>query len=479
MNKKANLVSNAFYSGIANASSVFLLVVMVFVGRYLGAEEFGKFNFSMAIVTTASLLSDFGVTTLVKRTVARNPEQAESYFGNLVSLKVILSLLAILVSMVAVFLLRKEPDVRFAVFVLALAASLKALKMVPVTFFQALERFDLFALSSAVHNAGLFLFGAIALWCGANLTTFVCVFAIFKAVDTAVTYALSYKTIGRAAPRYDFSFMRRLQVEALPFGFYVLIIEVYSYMDTILLSVMRSDVEVGWYNGAFKIFEGLAVFPLILSQAMSPRLSRLYKTDVSAHQILAARTVKFGAMAAGLIVVSGIVVGRDLVLFLFGSAYGESIPVLEILLVAFLFVYLNFIFQMILITIDRQWVMPWMGLGGIGTVILACVLLIPKYGHLGAAFALLASEFVLFLIGFYFLYRFYFHSWFLQSATKPFLSGILILGVFSIFHVEKQFAHVFIVVPSYLLLLFLLHSFDQEELSYLHRIFTPDRFKSG
>ena len=233
------------------------------------------------------------------------------------------------------------------------------------------------------------------------------------------------------------------------------------------------------YIGAYKIFEGLSVFPLILSQAMSPQLSRLSKTDVKAHQALAARAIKFGTMAAVLVLLSGITVGKDVVLFLFGPAYVESIPVLDILLFTFLFVFLNMIFQMILITIDCQRVMPWMGLAGFGTIILACFLLIPIYGHLGAAIAFLASEFVLFIVGFFFLYRFCFQSWFLWPSAKPIFSGLLILGLFSIFHVEKQFAHVFLIVPSYLLLLFLFRSFDEEELGFVRRIFTMDRFKSG
>jgi O-antigen/teichoic acid export membrane protein len=479
LTKKVNLLSNTFYSGIGNASSIFLLLVLVFAGRLLGAAEFGKFTFSLALVTTVSLLSDFGVSTLVQRTVARNPERAESHFGNLLTLKVILSLLAILISMALVFLLKPELDVRITVFVLALAAALKSLKMVPITFFQALGRFDLFALSYVFHNFGFFVFGTLALWRGASLITFVCVFVVFKSVDTAISYVLAHKSIGRTAPRFDFSFMKRLQIEALPLGVYVLINEIYSYMDTILLSVLRSDAEVGWYNGAYKIFEGLSVFPLILSQAMFPQLSRLHKTDESAHRTLAARTLKFGAMAAGLVAVSGIVVGRDLVLFLFGTAYNESIPVLEILLVTFLFVFLNMIFQMILITIDRQRAMPWMGLAGFGTIVLAGFLLIPHYGHLGAAFAYLASEFVLFLIGFFYLYRFCFQSWFLWAAAKPLIAGLLILGAFPILHVEKQFAHVFLVVPTYMFLLFLLHSFDKEDLGSLRRIFNADRFKAG
>ena len=260
-----------------------------------------------------------------------------------------------------------------------------------------------------------------------------CIFAAFKAVDTAISYGLANRVIGKTAPKFDFFFMKRLQIEALPLGIYVLINEVYSYTDTILLSVMRSDIEVGWYNGAYKIFEGLAVFPLILYQAMSPQLSRLYKTDVTNHQALAARTIKIGAMAAVLVVLSGIVAGRDLILFLFGPSYTESVPALEILLVTFFFVFLNMVFQMILITIDRQQAMPWMGLAGFGTIILASLILIPKYGHLGAAYAFLASECVLFLTGFLFLHRYCFRSWFLRSATKPLLAGFLILGTFSVF----------------------------------------------
>jgi O-antigen/teichoic acid export membrane protein len=121
--KKVNLLSNAVYSGIANTSSIFLLLVLVFAGRFLGAGEFGKFTFALALVTTVSLLSDFGVTTLVQRTVARNPEQAEPHFGNLTTLKIILSLLAILISTGAVCIIRPERDVRFIVFVLALASA--------------------------------------------------------------------------------------------------------------------------------------------------------------------------------------------------------------------------------------------------------------------------------------------------------------------------------------------------------------------
>jgi len=476
---KVNLLSNTLYSGIANASSIFLLLVLVFAGRFLGVGEFGKFTFALALVTTVSLLSDFGVTTLVKRTVARYPEQADHHFGNLITLKVILSSLAVLISIGAVFLIRPERDVRFVVCVLSLGAALKSLKMVPITFFQALERFDLYAFSYVFHNFGFFLFGTIALWYGANLATFVCLFAAFKALDTAISYFLARRVIGKTSPGFDFNFMKRLQIEALPLGMYVLVNEIYSYADTILLSVMRSDVEVGWYNGAYKIFEGLSVFPLILSQAMSPQLSRLHKTEVVAHKALAARTIKFGAIGAVLVLLSLITIGKDLILLLFGPAYMESIPVLDILLFTFFFVFLNMIFQMILITIDRQNVMPWMGLAGFGTIIIACFLLIPLYGHLGAAMAFLASECILFCVGIFYLYRFCFKSWFLWPATKPILSGILILGAFSVFHVEMQFTHVFVIVPSYLILLYLIHSFDEDELGFLRRIIAPDRFKQG
>ena len=479
MTRRVDLLSNTFYSGIANASGIFLLLVLVLAGRFLGAGDFGIFTFSLALVTTVSLLSDFGVSTLVQRTVARSPELAESHFGNLTTLKVLLSVLAILISTGAVFLLKPEADVRMVVVILAVAAALKSLKTVPITFFQALDRFDLYALSYFLHNFGFFVVGTIALWRGASLVAFVCIFAAFKTVDTAFSYVLARRTVARTAPRFDFSFMRRLQIEALPLGIYVLINEVYSYADTILLSMLRSNVEVGWYNGAYKIFEGLAVFPLILCQAMSPQLSRLFKTDLSGHRALAVRTIKFGVMAAGLVVLSGIVAGRDLVLFLFGAAYEPSVPALKVLLVTFLFVFLNMIFQMLLITIDRQGAMPWMGLGGFGTVIVASLVLIPRYGHLGAAFAFLASELVLFVIGFFFLYRFCFGSWFLRGIGKPLLSGLLILAVFAVLHVKIRFAHLFLVVPSYLLLLFLLHSFDQEELGVLRRFFLPDRSKSG
>jgi PST family polysaccharide transporter len=438
-------------------------------------EEFGKFTFALALAAGLSLISDFGLSEITKRSVAREPGSAEIYFGNVLSWKILLSLAAILLSVGTILVLKRETDIRLAVLILAVAAMLKSLKYVPLIFFQALERFDLFALFQITHNLGLLVFGAMALNSGAGLIGFVLVFAAYRLVDCLVTYAVAGTKVLRIMPKFDTGFIRRLQVEALPVGASSFLIGLYWFVGTILLSMMRTDIEVGWYNAALKIFEGLSIFPLMLRQAVSPQMARLFKSDPAEHMVLTRRVLKITVMAAGLIAVCGVVLSEELIHLLFGGEFVGAVLPLQVLFAGYVFLFLNIMVKMIFISIDRQNVLAVLGLFGLTALIGLNVLLIPAYGHVGAALALTLGETTMLAAGYVYLRKTNLNASLLTMSAKPALAGGLLAAFLLGFGVKVQVVHLLFIVPVYATLLLLFRAFDDEELDTIRRVLLLDR----
>ena len=60
--------------GGEGATKVLAAVYQILLARYLGAQAFGEFSFALALMAILGIVSDFGLSTLVTRAVARRAE---------------------------------------------------------------------------------------------------------------------------------------------------------------------------------------------------------------------------------------------------------------------------------------------------------------------------------------------------------------------------------------------------------------------
>jgi len=72
---------------------------------------------------------------------------------------------------------------------------------------------------------------------------------------------------------------RDIQSAALPLGFFMIALNTYTYIDTVILGLMRTDTEIGWYAASYSVYEGLTYAPSILAAVLTPRLSYLFGHD--------------------------------------------------------------------------------------------------------------------------------------------------------------------------------------------------------
>jgi len=468
---KVSLAKNTFYSAIASLSSLFLFVLLIIAGRYLGSIDYGIFTFALAFTFIFEIFTDFGLRGLSQRTVARDKRLSVKYFGNILVWKLVLSAIIFIVLALSINVLKSSPKTRFAVYILGFATILKSFKWTCRSFFRAFERFDLDSLTMCIERLALLVVGVVVLLRGGGLISFASVFVIIRVFDLILTFAILNWKVVKIVPQFDINFLKKLQIEALPFGFFSIIIVLYSYVDTVMLSFICTDADVGWYNAAYKIYEGLTVFPSIICGVLYPRLSQLFISNKKVHSVLSLRASKYLFIISFPILICGIILSNNIINILFGKEFQNSVIALQILLLGIVFVFQIWLFQTLLNSIDKQKSVMYIGLTGLIINIILNLLLIPRYSFKGAATTTVLSELVVFTIYYFYLYKFYHKFSLLKSSLKPFFASLIVGGFLWKFNntVSLVLLLVFIFF-LYIALLFCFKTFDHEELGLIRRL---------
>jgi len=198
--------------------------------------------------------------------------------------------------------------------------------------------------------------------------------------------------LGPITPVVDRIAWRELQAGALPLGFFMIAINMYTYVDTVILGVMRTDVEVGWYSASFRVYEGLTYVPSILAAVLTPRLSRLFVDDRSAHRSLMLRVLAL-SMALGLVLGGvALLLAGPILTTIFGREYAPGIPPLEILAGGALFVFATWILHAAAISINLDRRLLLTTIVGLTSNIVLNLIWIPRWGISGAAWATVVAE---------------------------------------------------------------------------------------
>jgi O-antigen/teichoic acid export membrane protein len=188
--------------------------------------------------------------------------------------------------------------------------------------------------------------------------------------------------------------------DGVPYFLFSVFSMIYYRIDSLMLSKMSSEKVVGWYGGAFRLFDVLNFFPYILTVAMFPVLSRLWKDSDSAHKRTTQKSLELVILAGIPIAVSVHAFSSNLVQLLYGlEGYGPSVQILQLLTSGLLFLYIDMILATMLLASDKQGQFSIVSLCAIPFKIVLNLFLIRYFesangnGGLGAAIATVFTEF--------------------------------------------------------------------------------------
>jgi PST family polysaccharide transporter len=367
------------------------LFVGVWVARYLGPIHFGSLNFAIAFVALFGTATTLGLEGIVIRELVHSPENAHEILGTTFTLRIVGGFVSAVVSIAALRLI--QPHDREAL----LLVSILSLSLI----FQPFDTIDCFFQSQVrskitvwAKNAAFLVFASIKIsliYAKAPLWTFAVAYSgeiALGAAGLTVGYRLSGGRMVAWRPR-----IRRaaaLLKESWPVIFSGMAIMVYMRIDMLMLKMMQGDLAVGVYSAATKVSEVWYFIPTAIVSSVSPAIMRAKDNP----ELLYNRLRKlFSLMTMTACVIGSIVAlsSHVIVRALYSNSYSGAAPVLAIHIWASVFVFLGVAQSPWDITENLLRLSLYRTIAGAVINVVFNLILIPRYGAVGAAIATVIS----------------------------------------------------------------------------------------
>jgi len=386
------LGANAVFATISAASALLLLALQGLITKRMGEAVFGRFGWVLTLAMLGEALMDFGVHQLTIRSIARDPSQAARIFHNSLALKAATGAAMFCVMGAIALIFAADRDLWFASLVMLVVAILRSYLLTIRGVLQGLERFGHDCFVVVGDRVLVVVIASIAIQRGHGLLGLAVAFGVARLLAVTGALFLARGYTGGVRLDFDFALWRELQRQALPIGMFLVVLNFYSYIDTLMLGVMSTFTDTGLYQNAYRIYEGLSYAPAILSALLTPRLANLWKTDRVRHRHLSRQSLLGAAGLAIVVALPMWLLSRFVLVFVFGSDAAYAVPALHILLAGLLFVFVIWVLQAVALSVFQERLL--LSTTAIGAAVNATLnlWLIPRYGRDGAALATLLGE---------------------------------------------------------------------------------------
>lgn len=384
---------------VANSSAVFVLgavtramsfLAFILLSRALHPAQLGTFALVLATVEVTRHVTDLGFGTATVRRLSGAPDgewprTLGTGFG--------IRMLAAVVGFLGLLLLSTYPSLEahrplFVIGGLSLftAAGIAALT---APFQASLQMAKLFQvhLGSAVLYLGLVAWGAVQGW---PLAAFLVALVLQDLVTLGGISLLFLRRFRMARPRMTEALP--LARDGLSIGLLSLIVLLYFRLDVFMLEALKGSEAVGQYALAFRISEAVLLGAVALSTSAFPRLVELSADPSRARLRRQFRTLY---MAAGFLGV-GAAIAVSLVapplVEAFLPNYGEAARLVAVLIWSVAFMFVNVQTADLLIALGYTGAVTRIACFNLALNAAFNLVLIPRYGAMGAVMATVATE---------------------------------------------------------------------------------------
>jgi len=373
-------------------SRVLSFFYIIYTARYLGAEGFGILSFALAFTGIFGIFTDLGLSTLTVREVARNKSLTEKYLGNVVIIKLVLVVIVFgLIVLIINFFGYPEQTIK-VVYLIALSTVCNAFSQIFYSIFQSHEKMEYQSLSHILSSILMFSGVLYAINQSFSIVIFAYIYFVVSAVILGYNCIICSCKFVLLRIEFDLEFWKLIIKKALPFGLSGIFITIYYRIDSVMLSLMKGNDVVGWYNAAYKLVFVLSFIPVIFFSSVFPVMSKYYKSSRELLKLTFEKSFKYLLIVAVPIGVGTTILSDRIILLIFGTEYIPSIIALKILIWSEVLIFLNVTFGNLLNSIDKQIVVTKQTLIAAISNIIMNLILIPKYSYVGASIATVLTE---------------------------------------------------------------------------------------
>ncbi|CAI1727457.1 MULTISPECIES: flippase [Serratia] len=368
-------------------------LVSVWLARYMGPDQFGIFNYGLAMIAIYTAVASLGMNGVVVRELVRAPDQASVIMGSSFVLQIVGSILASLLVIASTMILRpNEWSVLLIVLVMVPSVLLRSTDIIKYWFESVISaKYTVIAQNIAFVTSSALKIGTILLG-GSYVIIAVTVTVEALIVALLLIYLYRRKKIN-IVWQFDFSTAKKLLSQSWPLILSGLALMLYMRVDQIMIGNMVDNAAVGIYSVAVKMVEVWYFFPVAIVSSLFPKIIK--EKEVSEDRYNERMQFLYDIMVVvGVSLAIVVTILSDYIISLFyGYQYAEASRLIKIYAWVSIFYFLSSASGRWYINEGLQVYALTRNIMGLAIAISLNFILIPKFGSEGAAFATLVAYF--------------------------------------------------------------------------------------
>ena len=392
MSKKSALKNASWIIVCRIIQSLISLVIGMISARYLGPSNYGVITYVSSVVAFTLPIMQLGLNQTLVKEFVQSPEREGKILGTSLVINILSSIVSMIGSVAFVFLVNAgERETILVCILYSFTLLFQATEMTQYWFqYQLLSKYPSIATLCAyvvvsLYKIFLLVTQKSVVW-----------FALSNVLDyflISVILMVIYFKVGNQRLSFDWRLGREMLSRSKYYIIPSLMVMIFQHTDRIMIKLMMGEAETGFYSAAITcvgisgfVFSAVidSMRPVILEEKGKDQAR--YENRVS--QLYAIITFISLAQSIGMTVLA-----KPLVNLLYGAEYAPTAGILCVAVWYVTFSYYGSVRNVWILAEGKQRYLFGINVIGAAANVLLNLLLIPRWGGIGAAIASLITQF--------------------------------------------------------------------------------------
>jgi O-antigen/teichoic acid export membrane protein len=308
-------------------------VLTLVLATKLGVTGVGAYSLVLALYGVMATAGEAGAELFLTRELSVDRSRTASYVVHVSTLALGVCLVLTAVAELVIRHVGYSHQVESSVAIVLLAIFPKTLNSIQEAVFIVYRRSEFETLTTLVSSGAYLVISVLLLTNGHGVESIVAVYVGLEYLDTLVYFILIQRSITRLRLEFHWALARQLIREIRPFTASSALGALFARPEIIILSLLSTTKEVGYYSAAVRVSEIWLFVPTVFLGNIYPVLSHAHSVGRERFARIQDRALKY-CLAYSLPVTVGIVVlSSPIIHTLFGHRFGRSVVELQLLAV--------------------------------------------------------------------------------------------------------------------------------------------------
>jgi len=472
MSTVKRLAKNTFFLLISRLiTSIVGFVLLIYITRYLGEVDFGKYSFAMSFTALFEIFADIGISQLIIRELSRNKELTSEYITNIATIKLLFSVFMLILIVLIINILGYPEDTKYVVYVFGVYTVLISFMKVSMSIFQAFEKMEYIAVVDVIERISALSLTYFIFSKGYGLIELSYVYVTAGLIGVIISIIVILVKFPRPKLRINTLLCKKLIYDSIPFGLNVLFGILFFKIDSVMLSMIKGDAAVGVYSAAYNPLLSLSgLITGIIVTGVYPVMSRYFISSKDSLKVLIIHFSKYTAIIGFPISIGCFILAKEFIHLFYGNQYSNSVIAFQILALFIPIRLTSSLTATVLSSINRQKLRTAIVCASSFINISLNLVLIPYLSYIGASISTVLSEMFLNFAIVYFIGKHYEKLQLNSHYIKPFLASLAMGGFLIWFREMNIFLLITLSGFFYFLVLISLGTFTKKEIDIFQQV---------